>query len=75
MSPNSPTIKFSAASCKAAKAVDWNLTCTEGDPGPSGHTLYSWDISLISLLKGVLLMRHSVDCWYLLISLNANSPG
>ena len=74
-SSNSPTKKFSAASCKVAKAVDWNLSCTDGIPGPSGHTLYSCDISLMNLLKGVLLIKHSVDCWYLLISLKATSLG
>ena len=58
-SSKSPTKKFSAASWRAANAVDWNLTCTEGVPGPSGHTLYSWDISFISLLKGVLLIKQS----------------
>ena len=47
-SSKSPTKKFSAASWRAAKAVDWNFTCTEGVPSPSGHTLYSWDISFIS---------------------------
>ena len=36
-SSNNPTIKFSAASCSAAIAVDWKWTCTEGVPGPSGH--------------------------------------
>ena len=29
-------------------AVDWNLTCIEVVPGPSGHTLYPCDISLIN---------------------------
>ena len=47
-SSNNPTIKFSTASCRAAMAVDWDQTCTEGVPGPSGHILYSCDISLIS---------------------------
>ena len=74
-SSKSLTKKFFAVSWRAAKAVDWNLTCTEGVPGPSGHTLYSWNISFISLLKGVLLIRQSVHCWYLWISLNASSPG
>ena len=42
-------------------AVDWNLTCIDGVPGPSEHTLYSWDISLINFWKGDLLIRHLVD--------------
>ena len=74
-SSKSPTIKFLTASWKAAMAVDWKHTCTEGVPGPSGHTLYSWEISLINLWNGVFLIKHSVDCWYLLISLRATIPG
>ena len=54
--------KFSAASWSAARAVDWKHTWTEGVPGPSGQILYSCDISLVILLKGVLQIRLSVDC-------------
>ena len=50
-SPNNPTIKFSAASCKAAIAVDWKRTCTEGVPGPSGCIRYSWGNLPYQLLK------------------------
>ena len=42
-------------------AVDWNLPCIEGVPGPWGHTLYSCDISLINFGNGDLLIKHSVD--------------
>lgn len=60
---------ISAASCKAWRAVDWNLTSGMDAPHISKAT------SLTSRAKGSLGISMFVDFWYFLISMRALVPG
>ena len=65
VSSNNPIRYFSAASCRAPIAGDWNRI----------SDLNPWAISRTRRWNGIFLINRLVVLWYSLISLRALAPG